>query len=272
VSTRELLIAAEGGLLPACEPCPWNPRIATGVAFGVSCEAHGVPWSTEARAVTMQVVQDPAGTTPERTGRLCFVCNSANASDRTAHNNYALWRAGVAIEDGPNFLAGHYWTNAIMHGRGGPTRDAELPRARHCCREVLGLQIQSLRPRVIIASGVCAADSLRELGYFRERWSRFNSALGTGPHVETSRLPDGEPVTVVATYHTAAKVINMTAADRYSDATELALAAELERQPRNEAAMDFLPARPADTSPGRGLRVLLLHWLRIGTIVRSAYA
>jgi len=158
-----------------------------------------------------------------------------------------------------------------MHGRGGSTRTAELPVARQACRGVLNGQINLLRPRLIIASGACAVDSLRELGLLRKRWGHFNGMLGLGPYVETSRLKNGDDVTVAVTYHTAGKVINMTVSNLYGPETERLLGAEIDDLGNPPPLLSFLQTLPPDAKPGMGMRVLLLHWLKIGRILRSMH-
>lgn len=219
----------------------------------------------------MTIVRDPAGTTPERTGNLCFVCNREHGSDKTAQHAYDLWHAavtpGAGGEHAEQYLRAHYWTNAVLHGR----KDGRLREARKNCVLVLLAQIDILRPRVIVASGEDAAASLFELGLLKTRWSAFRQGLGRGAHVEDARLGSGEAIRVFCTYHTSARAVNGPAASRYSETTERLLDEKLVSRPDAVALDDFLGGYRPDSAVGRGMRVLFLHWLEIGQAIREAH-
>ncbi|MHB8060461.1 MAG: hypothetical protein ACYDHO_06480, partial [Gaiellaceae bacterium] len=89
------------------------------------------------------VVQDPANTTPAKTGKLCVVCNSKNASDGSAQHGLALWAAAVSLsperERPLRYVDRHYWANAAMHSDG-----ETLEKTSDCCRGVLLEQIKLL--------------------------------------------------------------------------------------------------------------------------------
>ena len=75
------------------------------------------------------------------TGRLCFVHNSKNPSDKTAQHAYDLWKTTVSFDNNENvdpYLKKHYWTNALLHGADKVTQEElrktpVLETARHCC-------------------------------------------------------------------------------------------------------------------------------------------
>ena len=117
---QPLLERLESGTHAACTACVWRPSPDRSIAFGISYLKHGLNWHGHTRAISVQISQDPAGTTPERTGCLCSVCNSANSSDQSAQQGIALWKAGVDRDEdddsGEKFLSRHYWTNAVLHG------------------------------------------------------------------------------------------------------------------------------------------------------------
>jgi len=199
-----------------CKNCPWNPKKVGPIAFGVSCEEHGIKWSLGEKAISLQVVQDPAGTTPEKTGRLCFVHNSKNLSDKTAQHAYDLWKATVSYDvdsKSDNYLKNHYWTNALMHGADKVTqahlrKTQVLEIARKQCSNILLEQIILTSPKVIIANGEIATKSLYDIGLLHHRWSDFKQDFDKGIHKEISLLPNGDKVIVFSTFHTAITPIN----------------------------------------------------------------
>jgi uracil-DNA glycosylase len=219
----------------------------------------------------MMIVRDPGGTTPARTGRLCFVCNSDNPSDRTARHAFDLWRAAVALaETGPDacrYLDRHYWCNAAMHGS-----DAKnLRSARRHCVGVLRDQMSALSPRVVIASGVEAATSLYELGFLKRRWQSFRGDLAGGAYQEEFVGESGGIMHVFCTYHTAATGVNYMVSRLYTERTESLLAKRRDSLDDAGSFDAFLARYSPASAEGRGMRVLLLHWLGIGGAVREAY-
>lgn len=274
MSIGDLLDAARRGAHRACAGCPSSPRRLPNPAFGVSCLEHGIDWGTPASAISMVIPRDPANTTPARTGKLCFVCNSQNPSDRSALHQFELWRAAVALADegeqSRRYLGRHYWTNAVLHG----SDEEGLESARRCCREVLRDQIKLLSPKVIIAAGDAAAKSLHEIGLLKKSWPEFRARLASGVYREDVRLPAGAQAQVFCTYHTSARAVNCNVARLYSDATERELAKRIAVLEDPHAARAFL--RRYDTSrtgsaEAKGMRVLLLHWLDIGAAIRLAH-
>jgi len=268
----EVLRSAATGSHAACRGCPWNPRMVGRIAFGTSCRVHGVDWAEPISARSVQIVRDPGGTTPEQTGTLCFECNKATPSDRTAQNNSALWDAavvaGASEERAAHLLRGHYWTNAVMHGGTGELADY-LERARQHCTGVLRDQVIALRPRVIVASGQDAAQSLYDIGILKRRWGSFRNGLNASAYSERGSI-NGTTVEVFVTYHTSAGVVNRTVSKLYSAETEEILSRAVENVPNREAVVGFLARNSAETTTGKGLRVLLLHWIQIGSAIRTA--
>jgi hypothetical protein len=117
----------------------------------------------------MSIVQDPAGTTPEKTQRLCMIHNKENPRDRTAQHAYDLWNAAVTFDidetENDPYLRNHYWANALFHGvskKANPDlRKAEIMEAaRLKCEHLLLEQIRLLSPQIIIANGSVVAKSM----------------------------------------------------------------------------------------------------------------
>jgi uracil-DNA glycosylase len=269
---EELLLTAERGDHGACRYCPSSPRNTPQSAWGVSCREHGIDWSLpDSRALSMMVVQDPANTTPAITGKLCVVCNSKNASDGSAQHGLALWAAAVALtpehERPLRYVDGHYWANAAMHSDG-----ETLKKTSKCCRSVLLEQIKLLKPHVMIATGEVAAASLKGIGLLKREWREFNSHFEIGAYSETAAMRDGHKAQVFCTYHESRKVVNQTVARyRYSDTTERLLAEKRESLADPAPVDAFLSRYPATGTEGKGMRVLLLHWLDIGEAIRKAH-
>ena len=269
-SIAHVLAQAQRGAHESCSGCPWNPLLLPGVGFGTSCEEHGVRWSAGEQPISMQIVQDPGNTTPQKTMKLCFVCNKENPTDRTAQNNDALWQAAVA-DTGEPYLRSHYWTNAMMHGASGAARnDQDLAAAHLHCQGVLAAQIDALAPRVIIASGKAAAESLHALGLLSSRWDVFRRGFAEGAYHEITTR-NGRTIHVYCTYHTAARAVNTVAAPLHSPHTDALLRRKAEAVGRVDQVQAFLaPYAGRQDATSRGLRVLLLHWLDIGAAIRDA--
>ncbi len=115
-SLSTLLQAIEVGDHADCQGCPWNPRgSGPKPAFATSCCRHGADYGLPGGALSVQVSENPGGSGAEKTKRLCFVCNV----DATATNALQLWEAAISCKpysEGDEYLRGHYWTNATMHG------------------------------------------------------------------------------------------------------------------------------------------------------------
>jgi hypothetical protein len=278
---RGLLLTAEHGELDSCRNCPCNPQHNENVAWGTSCREDGVDWSLpDARALSMMVVQDPADTTPAITGKLCAVCNSERSTDGSAQHGLALWAAAVALSSEEElplpYLDGHYWANAAMHFKNGVPRGKErddlLDETARCCEPFLLGQIKLLKPRVVIATGEIAATSLKNIGLLKREWKEFNSHFTFGAYSETSTMRDGHKVQVFCTYHESKGVVNRTVArKRYETQTEELLAKKRQTLDDPAPVDAFLARYPSTGTEGKGMRVLLLHWLDIGEAIRKAY-
>jgi hypothetical protein len=266
-----VLSRARKGDYPGCSSCPSSPTNFINPAYGESCQTHGIDWKATDSAISVMVVRDPANTTAAL-GKLCFVCNSSNPTDGTARHAYDLWRAAVAqewqpTEDTHRLLKGHYWTNASLHG----TNKHNVPAARRQCVDVLGAQIESLSPLILIASGSDAAQSLYELGFISKNWDGFRRGLASGVYSESRTRSNGQLVTTFCTYHTSVGVVNRTVSGRHSGETEDLLTAIRSASPITDHIDAFLQRYPAGTTEGNGMRVLLLHWLEIGNAIREAH-
>lgn len=268
MTMEKLLDAAKEGTHPGCSGCPWNPGLVGKIAFGKSCCAHGLDWSLPTTAVSMQIVQDPAGTTPEINETLCAVCNKEKKTDRTAQHSFDLWNAAI----GQQKFKGHYWANAIMHGASKKELRDNMKMASRCCTKVLQDQIYQLSPKVIIASGEVAANALYDLKLLKKRWGKFRKDFSRQAYREEVSLNSGSQTVIYCTYHTAVKVVNQTVSRLYSDSVETLLAERLKALSNPPAAKDFLNKYNETSTTGKGMRVLLLHWLEIGEGIQRAWA
>jgi hypothetical protein len=150
----------------------------------------------------MQVVQDPGGTTPGITGRLCFVHNRLNPSDKTAQHAYDLWHAMVSYDiDAPiePYIKNHYWTNAILHGADKKNQPQlreppVMEFARGCCTRLLKGQINFLSPRIIISNGEVAAKSLFDIGLISATWKEITRNFTQIVYKESNKLIPGQDI------------------------------------------------------------------------------
>jgi len=275
---KQLLEKARLGTHRGCKNCPWNPKVVGPIAFGMSCTEHGVDWSTDVKAVSMQIVQDPAGTTPGKTGRLCFVHNSRNLTDKTAQHAYALWNATVSFDISDSIdphIKNHYWTNALLHGADKEKqkelrKSGPLESARKCCAQLLREQIDLLTPKVILANGEYAAKSLFDIGYLSTRWNDFKHEFSHGVYREEFKKSAGETILVFCTFHTAITPIRTHIARLYSPEVQKKLDDRLDKYRKYQKVQNFLSKYSPLDSEGKGMRVLLLHWLEIGSAIRAA--
>lgn len=219
-----LLNSAHYGELPACSKCHWSPMKTHGMAFGISCIEHGVNWELNEKAVSMSVLQDPGNTTPQETGRLCTVHNSRNLADRTAQHDIDLWKATVSLDsssaESGGFLKRHYWTNAIMHGASKePGLRKQKENVRRICREVLAAQVELLTPKVIIAEGVTAVNSLFEIGLLDQGWKSLSPFFDNGAYRHEVNNWHGVPFTILVfcTFHPSVTNVNTHIAKRYNE-------------------------------------------------------
>ena len=270
----ELLEKAKRGDLESCRLCPWSPAGwgSSPIAFGVSCREHGIDYESSSKATSVSIAQDPANTTPEKTGRLCAVHNSQEYRDETAQNWLELWKAAVAQNEGGDhdpYLGSHYWTNAIMHGAPkGSQLSMQKTQAQRQCAHVLRKQIELLSPKVVVACGKVAAKSLFDTRLVSQRWSDFRKQFPTEVYTETTN-----GTVFYCTYHTAKRAVNRGAERCYDpELTEERLEKKLEDLGEPAAARDFLSRHSESSTRGRGMRLLLLHWLDIGDAIRTAHS
>lgn len=282
---NDFLTSVEKGQHNACKECPWNPMHSKGIAFGVSCERHGVKWSANepTKMVSMLIAQDPAGTTPGKTGILCAVCNSQFATDHTAQHSNTLWKAAVSLgETGASatrYLNNHYWANAIMHGfKAGKNAsekekwlEKQIGPARGCCTTILQGQIDLLSPQIIIATGKVASDSLYDIKLISKSWDGFKGDLSRQVYKERITLPTGKEAIVFCTLHSSTNGV-FQAEKYYSNDSKQLLSRRIEQLPDKSSALNFMRRYQDVQKEDRGMRVLFLHWLQIGEEIRRANA
>lgn len=282
VATLEgLLQSAKCGVHIACQGCPWNP-ISLGsvmgnakIPFGKSCCDHGIDYNSSTAAVSMQIWQDPWGTTPAETGCLCFVCNSKKLTDHTAKNARDLWMAAVALRDlkgdDNRYLPKHYWTNAVMHGADGRDRSKQLKQARSYCKGVLLEQMRALSPEVVIACGKVAADSLFDLKLLKKSWKEVRKSFFQGAYYDPQTLSGAKPA-VYVTYHTSAWAVYVAGRTYYTKKTDSLVQTRIKQlSDRDRQGVNAFLTTYGTSPIGRGMQVLLLHWLDIGKAIRLAH-
>lgn len=267
-----LLKDAERGVHPACTECPWNPNKQKELtAFGVSCKKHGVDWTVPVTARSVLIAQDPGGTTPEKTGNLCGVCNAQFSTDESAKNGLELWKAAVSLKESApealKYFKNHYWTNAIMHGVKGST---ELEKARNHCEKILEGQLTLLSPDVIIVTGKIASWSLFNIGLITKCWDEFSRDFSVRPYIEVVTLPSGKKTTVFCTFHGSARAVNTHAAKAFTSETKDLIIRKIEALSSPLPAQRYIRLYPGVMPKEKGMLVLLLHWLHIGEAIRTA--
>ena len=122
---------------------------------------------------------------------------------------------------------------------GTARNDQDLAAAHLHCQGVLAAQIDALAPRVIIASGKAAADSLYALGLLSSRWDAFRRGFAEGAYHEITTR-NGRTIHVYCTYHTAARAVNTVAAPLYSPHTDALLRRKAEATGRVDQVQAFL--------------------------------
>lgn len=284
MSIVELIKIIEKGKHPACQDCPWNPNLNKKYPsdFGSSCVLHGIDWSKSRSAVSMLIAQDPAGTTPAKTGSLCGYCNARFSTDHSAQHGYLLWKAAISLaESGPaayRYMSEHYWTNAIMHGVKVDKNDKneinenerQRKQARFCCESILLEQINLLSPRVIIVTGTYAADSMFHLGLISKSWNDFKNQFSHQVYSEQITLSSGIKSTIYCTYHASATAVNTHVARMFTEETNTLLTQKIEQLPNSIPAQHFMRQFQGIRGEDKGMKVLLLHWLEIGEGIRRA--
>lgn len=289
MTISEVLNQAERGALEHCLECPRSPNNNQSVSFGASCIIHGLNWKKKNgansfgtsciihrlnwkkknRANSMLIAQDPGNAEPETTSVLC-----ARNYDTTAMQQIKLWGATVARDyhnpEKDGYMKKHYWTNAIMHGSHD---NNTMEQARKCCAEVLASQIQALQPKVIVASGKKAFESLRQIGILKGRWDAIKKEFDKGAcQRAVHNWRNISEFTVFCTYHTAARAVNNRGAARYTIETEQYIEEKIKNlDPVNlKSVKEFLLEHNPEGG-GRGMCYLLNHWLDIGKKIREEY-
>jgi uracil-DNA glycosylase len=277
----QILEQAEKGDLECCSGCFWSPKNNPSIAFGKSCTEHGLDWQSKNRVNSMYIVQDPGDTTPQNTGILCSAHNSKNSSDKSAQQSIKLWSATVSLDysnpEKGGYMKNNYWTNAMMHGAGKQSKTKHLRDknimesvANIFCSNVLKLQILALQPKVIIANGKIAVNSLYEIGILKKNWDSLRRNFDKGAYQETVfKWNDMQEVTVFCTYHPAGRVVNQTLSRLYSPETEKYLKEKIDKLKSTKAVNDFLQEYNTKNATSKGMRYLLNHWLDIGEKIRK---
>jgi uracil-DNA glycosylase family 4 len=275
MNVQRFLTICEEGKHGSCFSCSWRPATFGGAesSFGVSCTENGFDYINSSSAVSMIIAQDPAGTTPEKTGKLCMVCNSENQTDKTARNIYGLWTAAVSLgprgDRPPRYYDQNYSTNAIKHGVSGEQRKY-INKARRSCSAILQKEIGLLSPRVIIACGTMAAQSLYEIGLITTKWGGFRKNLGREVYRETAN-----GITVFCTYHPSARAmqtVHKLYSDENSYKTMNIIKEKVAEHPEIEGSVNSFLEIYTDPRPhDKAMRVLLLHWIDIGAAIREEY-
>lgn len=280
----ELLEDAQVGRHSACSACPWNPARVGPMAFGSSCVTHT---SGSGPALFIQIAQDPGGTTPEKTGILCPVCNSR--TDKSASHGFDLWRAAVSMQ--PLSLAYRdaiiqrtYFTNALLHGvpsgsRRSPQEAEALkslrPMAARSCATILRHQFEVLQPRVAIVIGDLAARALDSVS--RGSWTDATSEAP--PTREFLASPAGPPIVAFKLIHGSARGTNLAAAPlarelfRSLSDQERFIRKRIDSLPSPGEALAFVrkyrdAVRGTDTEY-RGMLLHLAWWIHVGSAMRA---
>ncbi len=279
MNISQLLEQAQFGDLDTCRECPLSPKHNMSIAFGTSCTDHGLDWRKESLANSIFIARDPANTTPQKTGRLCIVHNAENSTDKTAQNSLDLWKAAVSLNaentEASEYIKKNYWVNSIMHG---VTGKAIMETARKHCSKVLQAQIQMLRPKVVIAAGTEAVNSLYDIGLISRDWQAVRLNFHYGAYMEKNcSWIDDKSMSVYCTYHTSAGNVNRTIPPLYKP-----FADDIEQQIKKKVEANKLDNQDLITAflskyhntsyaPHQGMRYLLNHWLDIGVGIRTAY-
>jgi uracil-DNA glycosylase len=257
----------------ACKSCPWAKP---GMAFGKSCQDHCHNWARSDHADVMSILQDPGGTTPEHTEKLCAVCNSANPSDKTARYCFDLARA-AGID-----LKRWYVTNSTKHGiatsRFSKSEQEAFKSheesARFQCARVLLDEINIVKPKLIIVSGGKALASLQNAGIVNAEKLGFGHWVRISP-VTVSNLPgNGQAVKLFFLYHTSARVTNQTLSRLYDESIPEKIK-EIQKHLSSPDAVDqFIKNFDRPDSSGKqtvrnGMLVHLYHWLRLAETIKK---
>jgi hypothetical protein len=116
-----------------------------------------------------------------------------------------------------------------------------------------------------------ACESLYDIKLITKRWDDFRYDFPQKVYYERASLSTGIDTAIYCTYHTSARVVNTHIRRIYSENTEVLLSNKLERLNNPPAIRQYLDHYLNTSNEGRGMRVLLLHWLEIGEGIRSAH-
>jgi len=282
-----VLNEARAGTSAGCQGCPWNPLTVGPMAFGTSCTEHTS--LSSGRALVVSVAQDPGGTTPERTGRLCVVCNSRNASDRSAGHAFDLWRAAISFASNDRsyqdpIMRQTYFTNAVLHGV--PTGDrrseaerkrltAQREKANSFCAGVLAQQLAALQPSIVMVSGATARAAVDLLS--SGAWSAVSPSEPSQKRIRVSGVP--HEIECFALVHASARGTNFEAAKRAREwfATtgdqERFVESRIASLPSGVQARLLLqkcrPSAGGTDTEYRGMMAHLAWWIAVGNAIRD---
>lgn len=286
-SLSDLLQQASSGKHPLCANCVWNPSRVGRMAFGTSCSEHS--HADDRSALVVSIAQDPGGTTPESTSRLCVVHNSQNPTDQSAVHAFDLWRAAISFQPQTHpysdpYMKRTYFTNALLHGV--PTRDGRSQDARKrlqdarktalpSCARVLQEQLSCLQPRIVMVSGDSAIQALGMIAP-----GDWGEATGNAPAQRVVNV-EGVPhrITAFRLIHAGAQGTNLAAAPAarrlFASASEqeAALRAQIESLQSPRQALNFIDKYRAKGSTDTTFRGMMLHlawWIHVGAAIRSA--
>ena len=155
---EEFLNRARKGELESCQGCPRRPTLDNLTVFSENCKAH----FASSHPLIMCLTRDPAGSPggSARTQVNCFYCNTDQTAQNVLHlfNKY-LRIHGITPRD-------WYATNAVKHGTIGENKAPDVVTIQKCSKVLEG-EIQDLKPKIIIAFGKEAAESLAVISYFK---------------------------------------------------------------------------------------------------------
>lgn len=282
-----LLYDAEHGNLALCSGCVWNPSLVGKMAFGTSCPEH--THVSEDPALVVSIAQDPGGTTPESTSRLCVVHNSQNPTDQSAIHAFDLWRAAISFQPlthpySDPFMKRTYFTNALLHGV--PTRDGRAANDRKrlqdarrtaltCCARVLEAQLSILQPKIVMVSGESAIQALGIIA--PGDWSEATDEAPARRVISVERVP--HRILAFRLIHAGAQGTNLAAAPtarrlfRSAAEQESALRKRIGVLPSPRQALTFLDNYRGKGTTDTTFRGMMLHlrwWITVGEAIRAA--
>jgi Uracil DNA glycosylase superfamily len=282
-----LLQDAALGKHSLCASCVWNPSRVGKMAFGTSCPEH--THVSEGPALVVSIAQDPGGTTPESTSRLCVVHNSQNPTDQSAIHAFDLWRAAISFQPQTHpysdpYMKRTYFTNALLHGV--PTRDGRKAEERKrlqgarrtaltSCARVLEAQLSILRPKIVMVSGESAIQALGSVA--PGDWSEATDEAPARRVISMEGVP--HRILAFRLIHAGAQGTNLAAAPtarrlfRSAAEQEAALRARIGFLPSPQQALNFLDRYRDNGTTDTTFRGMMLHlrwWITVGEAIRAA--